>query len=164
VLTVLSMVDLFRGIPEDGLNRLAGLGRQRTFGNGSRLMRQGEPSESLNVILAGQVRLESSHPLMSGLRTVAVLRPGEVIGELGVLDRRPCSASAIAVGDTVTLELGADALAEIVLLYPQVFATFRHTLSRSLRYAEDLIEMLHRRQQGEAQAERRTEILSRITR
>src|SRR5215208_6823620 len=76
-----SRAGFFEGLPDGALSRLAELARRRTFTRGAVLMRQGDPSESLHLLVSGRVRVERSHPSLTAPVFVAELGPGEVVGE-----------------------------------------------------------------------------------
>jgi diguanylate cyclase len=73
---------------------------------GEVLYRQGEPSDCAWLVERGAVELVS----VQGRREIShgVLGPGELIGELGMLDGAPRSATAIARGDAVLLAIEHD--------------------------------------------------------
>lgn len=122
----------------DGLARLAAVGERRSFAAGDRLMKQGEPAESLFVILAGQVSVVREHPDLSEPVQLAALGPGEVVGEMGLLDGESRSATVTALEGTVAMEIGKDQLAEIVERFPEVYGTLVRVLSRRLRRTDEL--------------------------
>lgn len=145
----LSQVEMFKALPLDGLSALAQQGQQRSFPAGAQLMAQGEVGETMYVILQGRVRVERSHPDLIEPLVLAELGPGEVVGEMGVLDDAPRSATVIAVEQTETLELTAPALAQTILRYPAVAGALLRLLSRRLRTTDELAaELARRRQQG----------------
>src|SRR5919197_1176965 len=84
-MTTLGDVDAFQDFAPEGLERLAARGRVRRFQAGEPLVRQGEVSDAMYVIVHGQVRKERSHPALSEPSAVLDLGPGESVGELGVL-------------------------------------------------------------------------------
>ncbi|HEV8536751.1 MAG TPA: cyclic nucleotide-binding domain-containing protein [Candidatus Limnocylindria bacterium] len=139
----LSEVAIFRPLPDEALDALAARGQRRTFTAGSVLMREGEPSTTLHVVLTGRVRVErsgdSSEPV-----TLAELGPNEVVGEMGVLDHAPRSATVTAIKETETLELHATALAIAIIQNPAVAAGLLRMLSRRLRNTGELVEQLAR--------------------
>jgi EAL domain-containing protein (putative c-di-GMP-specific phosphodiesterase class I) len=73
---------------------------------GEVLYRQGDPSDCAWLVERGAIELVS----VQGRRTVShgVLGPGELIGELGMLDGAPRSATATARGDTALLAIDHD--------------------------------------------------------
>jgi EAL domain-containing protein (putative c-di-GMP-specific phosphodiesterase class I) len=73
---------------------------------GEVLYRQGDPSDCAWLVESGAIELTS----VQGRRTLGhgVLGPGELIGELGMLDGAPRSATATARGATVLLSIEHD--------------------------------------------------------
>ena len=106
----LAGVALFKELPEPGLQMLAERGRPKHFAAGVVIMRQGDASDALHVITHGRVRVERNQPGDTPL-VLAELGPGDVIGEMGLLDNAPRSATVTALEDTETLELHATVMA-----------------------------------------------------
>lgn len=79
---------------------------RRELFEGEVLFRQGDPSDCAWLVEAGAIELVSQQ----GRRAIqhGVLGPGELIGELGMLDGAPRSATATARGDTVLLAIDHD--------------------------------------------------------
>ncbi len=140
----LDHVALFKELPEPGLQMLAERGRPKHFATGEVIMRQGDISDALHVITRGRVRVERDQAGDSPL-VLAELGAGDVIGEMGLLDGGPRSATVTALEDTETLELHATVMAVVVMQYPQVAAALLRTLSRRLRSADELADALARR-------------------
>jgi CRP-like cAMP-binding protein len=63
------------------------------FSAGSMIFSKGDPGDRMFVITAGTVRVAD------GERTIATLGPGELLGELALIDASPRSAAAIALTD-----------------------------------------------------------------
>ena len=147
VLSMLAQVDIFQAIPQDILARLVEQGRRRTFSAGSRLICEGELAECLHLILTGRVRVERSHPTFSEPVVLVECGPGDVVGELGVLDGEPRRDSVMAVERTETVELSATALAGAMLEHPEL-AELLPTFSRRLRTIDELATQHQRRAGG----------------
>ncbi len=154
-LAALSQVEAFRLLSPEHLARLARLAQRRVFPSGSILMRQGDVSASMHVIVRGRVAVERSHPALSEPLRLAELGPGEVVGEMGVLDDEPRSATVIALEDTETLELSGSALAVTLLQSPEASMALLRMLSRRLRSTDELAVSLLRKEL-QRQQERRT--------
>jgi CRP/FNR family cyclic AMP-dependent transcriptional regulator len=143
---VLAQVDVFRGLPPAALQSLARRAEVRSFSTGAALMRQGDVSESMYVIVQGRVRVERSDALLKGPLVLAELNAGDIVGELAVLDGEPRSASVTAIEPTTTLELSAPALAMTVLQHPEVSRALLMVLSQRLRSTDQLAVRLLRKQ------------------
>ena len=137
-MNALIVVDVFQDFTPEGLDRLAAHARPRLFRGGESLLRQGDVSGAMHVIVRGRVRRVRTHPALSEPTTVLELGPGESVGELGVLDLAPWPETVTALEETETLELSALVLAETMLLYPVPSVGLLSGLSRSVRTLEDL--------------------------
>lgn len=130
---------VIRGLSPEGLKLLKEHGRPRTFARGGVLMRQGEVAETVHVITRGRIRVERSHPSLMEPMVLAELGPGEVVGEMGVLDGEPRSATAIADEPTETREVTAPLLAELVAQHPLIASGLLRILSSRLRTTTQLL-------------------------
>ncbi len=146
---MLERVELFKPIPQEGIARLAERGTPRHFAAGDMLMREDEPGQTMFVILDGKVRVERA--VLAGRRVVlAELGPGEVVGEMGLLDAGPRSATVTALEDTECLEIHATVLAVVLIEHPAVSTALLRILSRRLRSTDELVNELSRRQASES--------------
>jgi CRP-like cAMP-binding protein len=95
--------ELLRCLPEledvsrKDLERIARLFDEVDYAKGSVLMREGDIGQQAFVIVHGAVEVS-----LRG-RTLANLGPGEVVGEMALMDGEPRSATVVALEDTKTL-------------------------------------------------------------
>jgi CRP-like cAMP-binding protein len=95
-------VPLLARLAEDDLRALSGHGRVHSYRAGSTIFREGDPGDSLHIVVEGNVRIAVLSP-NGEEATVAMLGPGEFVGDLALLDGKPRSASAVASSATKTL-------------------------------------------------------------
>jgi len=122
----------------DGLARLAAVGERRSFAKDDLVMKQGDAATSLFVLLSGEVSVVREHPDLSEPVQLAILGPGEVVGEMGLLDGEARSATVTALGPMVAMEIGAGQLEEIVERFPEVYGALVKVLSKRLRKTDEL--------------------------
>lgn len=91
----------------------------RTFEAGDKVVSQGSPPEGLHLIALGEVTVVHQEPSDSTI--VAKLGPGEVVGEVALVLRRPAITDVIAHHPTVTLFLARERLMDFVKAHPKVF-------------------------------------------
>lgn len=89
-------------LADEDLDWMIRNGRKTSFAQGSTLIHEGRPIEVLYVLLDG--RLSVSLAALDG-REIAVLRAGEILGELSFLDSRPPSASVRALEQATVLSI-----------------------------------------------------------
>jgi CRP/FNR family transcriptional regulator, cyclic AMP receptor protein len=107
-------------LSEDELQRLASLGERQDLAADRLIMLQGERGVEAALIIEGEVAVTRPGEV------VAWLGPGEIVGELSLLDHVPRNASVRTASDVQLLVLRADdlqaALAEIAPLRDRVLA------------------------------------------
>lgn len=108
------------------------------------LFNDGEVADSLFIIQKGQIRLFK--PKGKGFIEIAVLRTGEVIGEMAFFDEdgsgRKRSASAAAMVPTEIIEISFVAFAKTMSALNPWFKTIINTLATRLRKANTRIKEL----------------------
>ena len=91
--------------------------KPQNFPMGAMMVRQGTEAERLFLIASGGVEVRRTDS--DGDRVVlAQLGPGDVVGEISLVLRRPATADVVAVHTTVALELTRDQFQEAIHEYP----------------------------------------------
>ena len=86
----LKKISVFAELPDDALQHIADLAAEVSVPEGKELVREGDYSYDVLAIEEGTARVER------GGDTVAELAAGDVIGEMGVLERSQRSATVVA--------------------------------------------------------------------
>ena len=92
--------------------------KRHNFKSGDVIFREGERSNAAYLITSGQVEivLVRDHDKS---KTIAVLNKGEYFGEMGAIDDKPRSASAIAKGPLVCMSVGQKEFTDMLINRPQ---------------------------------------------
>jgi signal transduction histidine kinase len=103
---------LFEGLDEDDLDRLLAGAAVRELAAGTVLLREGEPGESLYVVLDGEVEVGQRH----GERdlVIATRGAGEFIGEMALLEGAARSATVRTLVPTRVLTIDRASLATLL--------------------------------------------------
>ena len=101
----LAKAAVFRGLDAGALSQILRQMEPRHFEAGEFICREGEAGKSLFVVHKGLLEVLLSRP--EGVVSVALLREGDIIGELSVLVNEPRSADVVARTPTDVLELAA---------------------------------------------------------
>ena len=141
---LLRKVSLFSAVSAESLSKLAERGRRRTFAPETALMHQGEPGATMYVLAAGRVRVERAHPAILSPIPLAELGPGEVVGEIEVLDGAPRTATVVALDREEAMEIDAAALAETRAQCPDVAAALLQVVAQRLRSMNALLDRFGR--------------------
>lgn len=114
--------------------------RPHKIAEGTRFIKEGDTDETdfMLLVLDGEVTIETIVVSRTEPITVTVLGPGNLIGEMGLLDGEPRSASCTAMSDVRCAILTRDALNRLLNDDPRTAAKLM--MSISLRIAERMRE------------------------
>jgi len=115
--------------------------RRRVFDAGATVCQRGDAADEVYLVQSGQLRISVGS--MEG-REVAfrVVGPGEMVGELGVLDGGHRSADLTTLRSTVLLALSRSALQNLMASRPKMAANVIRFLCRRLRETSEQLETL----------------------
>jgi len=137
----LQSLPLFRGLGDDALRHLASQSRHRRFRAGEVIFYQADPGSTCHIIVRGRVRI-----LVVGKDgrelAVRILGPGDIFGEMALLENLPRSASVEALEETQTLEFHRDVLLTCLRRSPALALGLLRDLSARLRYVTEAAEGL----------------------
>jgi flavin reductase (DIM6/NTAB) family NADH-FMN oxidoreductase RutF len=100
---VLGNPRVFSSLPPELLQPILDAGVERVYEEGEAIMRVGEPGDSMALVVEGSATIER------GGRKVPVA-PGELVGEIAVLDGGPRTTTVVADARSRVLEIGRDEL------------------------------------------------------
>jgi CRP/FNR family cyclic AMP-dependent transcriptional regulator len=135
----LKKTSLFKGLSDDMLNELAQSTTTRKLEAGEVLMRKGEEADSLFIINEGWFKIVTVDKKGDEL-IINKCGPGEIIGEMALLDSGPRSASVIALEDSEALELKREAFQDVIDSHPEVSLSIIRSYSNRLRFSTTYIE------------------------
>ncbi len=101
----LRMLSLFQRFSNEELARLMKICKAYRIAAGTHVFREGEEGRSLFVLVAGQVDIVKDN---GGEKQVLVsMNPGDVFGEMAIVDAEPRFAAAVAANDCSVIEINA---------------------------------------------------------
>ena len=102
-------------------------GNKRIYSADTVLYAQGEPAEELYVIQSGSVKItkivNNSESLLS------VLKAGDFVGELAILESKPRSVTAVTHEECVLLAISKDTFSHVAVSNPQIISRLIKTLA-----------------------------------
>lgn len=102
----------------------------RTYPKNTMIFAESMPGKELYIIQKGSVKISK---LVGGTEVLlAVLKPGDIFGEMSLIENKPRSASAIAYEDTVLLAVNKDNFARMVTTQPQIIARLTQLLAERI--------------------------------
>lgn len=124
-------IRLLQGLDAHTLDQLVPLLQPREFGDGTVILRQGEPTDALHLLLSGSVRVVLTDP--QHLRhTLVTLGPGEIFGERALLTGQPRTADVVAIGAVRTATLAGEGFQALLNTCPQLSANLCRLLAEQL--------------------------------
>lgn len=135
---------LFADLTEDELVEIILLGQQRPFEKDSVIFEEGDPGDSLYLIVEGGVRISLIRS--SGEEALAILRAPDIFGEMTLFDFQPRSAHAIAHEDCSLFEISNTALLNLFKENKEIgykfLWSFGKTLTTRLRNTNDKFNVM----------------------
>jgi CRP-like cAMP-binding protein len=100
--TALLVSPLFQAMRPAELDGILKLSNERRIRRGMTIFQKGDTGDSMMAVLRGRVRISAVSSDGKEI-TLNVINPGEVFGEIALLDGQPRSADATAIEDTTLL-------------------------------------------------------------
>jgi len=119
----------------DGLERFA-----RDFKAGSVLFEEGQPGDFMYVVQSGEVEIRRQ--VGETERVLAVLRPGDFLGEMAILNSRPRSASAVVRTPARLLVIEGKTFEAMLRARPEIALRIIKALALRLENANQQVELL----------------------
>jgi diguanylate cyclase (GGDEF)-like protein len=111
----LSKNSLFKGLTPNDYQELARILSQDTFSDGEVIVKEGDTADKIYVILKGKASVIKAMG-KNGDRIehqIAVLKAGDSIGDVALIDNQPRSATVKSLGDTETISFHIDQLSAL---------------------------------------------------
>ena len=127
----LSQVELFRRCSATELQHLATIADEVELPAGHVLCVEGRIAQECFVLVRGEAVVEI------GGAQVAVIGPGETVGEMGLLERKPRSATVRALTPVSAYVIARSRFDDLIERYPTVARLILAELSGRLRVADE---------------------------
>jgi signal transduction histidine kinase len=143
-MVTLEQCPLFRPLKPEEVHALRAAAEEKSFAGGTEIFKEGDTGDGLYVVKDGRVQI-------SGLvgeqkrHVFSVVEPGEMFGEMAVLEDKPRSASAMTDGPTTVYFIPREPLLKLVAGSPLVAIELVREISRRLRefnrqYVEEALQ------------------------
>jgi CRP-like cAMP-binding protein len=134
----LAKVSLFANLNQKYLRGIAQICTERSFDTGEMLMKQGDDGVGLYIILSGKVKIEKTD--INGRQVeLAANGPGDIMGELAVLDGARRSATVTAVEPTNCLVLASWEFNSFMKAHPEVAIDILPIIVKRFRETNDAL-------------------------
>lgn len=135
----LARLPMFSGAPAGAVEALAERLSTREYEKGTILFRRGDPGDAVFVLETGAVKVSNLSP--DGREVVvALLGPGDMLGELSIFDAGVRTADATAIEHTSALVLAHDVFRPFLQEHPAVAVHLLEVLAVRLRETNDALQ------------------------
>jgi CRP/FNR family transcriptional regulator, cyclic AMP receptor protein len=131
---VLKQTNLFAHLSGAELACIARNLVERRYGEGEIIFHEGDPGQMLYIVGSGQVRIFVNGLDGSETSVIVFGRPGELFGELAVIDGLPRSATAVSLDQTILYTINREQFRDHMRRIPQLALNFMQELSQRVRY------------------------------
>lgn len=125
-------IALFRALPAEALEALAEATEPAAYRAGETVIGDGSIGDTLFLVVEGQVTVRK------GSRTLAVLGPGDYVGEMALIDDAPRAAAVVALTELRLLRLSRLVFQSLVQEHPCVLTELCRLFVRRLRMAQHI--------------------------
>ena len=129
---ILRQTDLLGSVPTQDLEALVAVSRLRAFRRGQVVFTQGDPADTLVVVVSGRVKavVRSAD---GGELTLTIIQPGGVLGDLSLADGGPRSADAETLEECQLLFIPHETIRDICARVPSVAQALTNSIAAALR-------------------------------
>lgn len=135
---VLRRAGLFQGVAPEDVEALGSQFEIFDAPRGAILFQEGEPGDSLYIVLSGKVKL-GRRSLDGRENLVAIMGPADQFGELSLFDPGPRTATAVVVTDARLARLPKAALQKWAQERPEIAMQLLRVVARRLRRTNTML-------------------------
>ncbi len=150
--SMLAEIPVFSLLDHDERTTLAELIKEESFGAGATIYGKGDYGDNLYIVRSGRVRIFVEDDLGEKIILGEAL-PGDVLGEISMLDGGPRTATAVTTEPSELLRLDRDCLQELFSTHPHAALDLLTVVGRRLRATDELLRMHVTRNANEEEAE-----------
>ena len=140
-ISILKEIPLFAGLGEDLLLKIEAISIEKSYKKGEIIILQDTSVEGLYILVSGRLRINRSSE-DGRVKVLAILSPGDIIGEMSLLDDESASATVETMEDSRLILIRKEDFQAMLLRYPLVTIEIARILGRRLRSADKEIEEL----------------------
>jgi CRP-like cAMP-binding protein len=136
---ILARTDFFADAPPGALTAVAAAGQERQLVRGDVLFNEGDPPESLYLVLEGRMAIAIANPIDRRESVVALMEPNDLFGEMSMLDNGPRSAMARALEPTKVLAIPFEPILQMFDEHPKLLWNVTRLLAGRIRVTDEAL-------------------------
>lgn len=130
---------IFKGLSEWKLKRLLADATNRVYGASDVIVEEGDPGDEFYVVVSGKLVVTKGlteqfmGKVGKGRTVLATLNPGDVFGEMAILEQKPRVARITAEVESRVLSFSNDQFIQLMLDYPAFFLKVIRLMGHRIR-------------------------------
>lgn len=153
--SMLAEIPMFSLLDHDERTTLAELMKEENFAAGKSIFTVGDHGDSLYIVRRGRVQVFVEDDTGENI-VLGESEPGDVFGEISLLDGGPRTATAVALETSEVFRLDRENLQELVSSHPHAALDLLTVVGRRLRATDELLRMHVSRNANVEEAEQLT--------
>jgi CRP-like cAMP-binding protein len=136
---LLAQTEFFAVAPPEVLQAIVAAGSERRLVRGDLLFREGDAADALYVVLTGRVAIAIANPIDHRETVVSLMEPGDLFGEMAMLDDGPRSAMARALETSTVLAIPFEPVVAAFQSDPRMLWGVTRLLAHRLRAMDEAL-------------------------
>jgi CRP/FNR family cyclic AMP-dependent transcriptional regulator len=136
---ILARTDFFADAPPEALAAVSAAGQERHLIRGDVLFNEGDPPDSLYLVIRGRMAIAIANPIDRRESVVALMEPDDLFGEMSMLDNGPRSAMARALEPTTVLAIPFEPILAMFDQYPKLLWNVTRMLAQRIRVTDEAL-------------------------
>ena len=136
---ILARTDFFADAPPEALAAVSAAGEERQLIRGDVLFNEGDPPDSLYLVIRGRIAIAIANPIDRRESVVALMEPDDLFGEMSMLDNGPRSAMARALEPTTVLAISFEPILTMFDQHPKLLWNVTRMLAQRIRVTDEAL-------------------------
>jgi CRP/FNR family transcriptional regulator len=136
----LRKIPMFAGLSDEAMEKVLASLSERKLDGGRVLFNQGDPGDELVIVKEGKIAIYApveGKPAMG--EAIRIFNPGDLLGEMALVDQKPRSLSARAEEPATILTLSGQVFRQLLVSQPDMAVGVMSGLSERIRYTTDFV-------------------------
>ncbi len=136
---MLGATEFFKDAPRELLEPIAAASTEVDMTRGDLLYQEGDQPDALHLVLTGRIAIANANPIDKRESVIALMEPGDLFGEFGMLDDGPRSAMARALEASTVLEIPYTPVLDMFRDHPELLWNVTRMLAQRLRAMDEAL-------------------------
>jgi CRP/FNR family transcriptional regulator, cyclic AMP receptor protein len=136
---LLASSEFFAAAAPDVIDSIAAHGRERSLIRGDVLFKEGDAADALYIVTRGRLAMAIANPIDHRETVVSLMEPGDLFGEMAMLDDGPRSAMARALEPSTVLCIPYERVLALFNEQPELLWGVTRLLAQRLRVMDEIL-------------------------